>query len=257
MISVIEVYNTVRDLCNKDQKGFVTPKVFNSFAEVAQQSVFNEMFKELSMAKQLRSRGLDPSGADSSYRGIKDDLSNFVTQVLYDEIDTPLLYVTANVFKRPLDLYKIISLRYDLDGGESTATWADVELVYNTERIPQILNSNLSAPTASFPVALISREIEVFPSDEAYGGSLVINYYRNPASLTLSGVLDTSQGPKIMTSGEVNSDGFFVLNPSSSRHFELPERFKSEVISEIAKMIGVRLRDAELSAYGNQETTAN
>ena len=232
MISVIEVYNTVRDLCNKDQKGFVTPKVFNSFAEVAQQSVFNEMFKELSMAKQLRSRGLDPSGADSSYRGVKDDLSNFTEQVLYDQNDSPLLYVSANVFKRPLDLY-------------------------NTEKIPQILNSNLSAPTAAFPVALISRDIEVFPSDEAFDGSLVITYYRNPASLTLSGVLDTSQGPKIITSGNPDSDGFFVLNPSSSRHFELPERFKAEVISEIAKMIGVRLRDAELSAYGNQETTAN
>tara|TARA_R110000796_G_scaffold12963_3_gene42350 strand:- start:8908 stop:9681 length:774 start_codon:yes stop_codon:yes gene_type:complete len=257
MISVIEVYNTVRDLCNKDQKGFVTPKVFNSFAEVAQQSVFNEMFKELSMAKQLRSRGLDPSGADSSYRGVKDDLSNFTEQVLYDETDSPLLYISANVFKRPLDLYKIISLRYDVDGTEGTASWADVELVYNTEKIPQILNSNLSAPTAAFPVALISRDIEVFPSDEAFDGSLVITYYRNPASLTLSGVLDTSQGPKIITSGNPDSDGFFVLNPSSSRHFELPERFKAEVISEIAKMIGVRLRDAELSAYGNQETTAN
>jgi len=58
MISVIEVYNTIRDLCNKDQKGFVSPRIFNEFAEVAQQNVFNEMFKELSGAKQLRARGL-------------------------------------------------------------------------------------------------------------------------------------------------------------------------------------------------------
>ena len=59
MISVIEVYNTVRDLCNKDQKGFVTPSVFNTFAEIAQQNVFSEMFRELSGAKQLRARNLD------------------------------------------------------------------------------------------------------------------------------------------------------------------------------------------------------
>ena len=39
MISVIEVFNAVRDLANKDQKGFVAPSVFNSFAEVAQQNV--------------------------------------------------------------------------------------------------------------------------------------------------------------------------------------------------------------------------
>ena len=40
MISVIEVYNAVRDLANKDQKGFVSPKVFNSFASIAQENVY-------------------------------------------------------------------------------------------------------------------------------------------------------------------------------------------------------------------------
>ena len=78
MISVIEVYNTVRDLCNKDQKGFVTPRVFNTFAEIAQQNVFNEMFKELSVTKQLRKSNFDAAGKDSMHRGVKEDISLFV-----------------------------------------------------------------------------------------------------------------------------------------------------------------------------------
>ena len=232
---------------------------------MAQQTVFNEMFKELSGAKQLRARGIDPSGANSVYTGVQDDISNFVEQVTYDQTDNESLYISANVFKRPRDLFKIISLRYDVDGAEDTASWADVELVYNTEKIPQILNSNLSAPTAAFPVALISRDIEVFPSDETFDGSLVITYYRNPASKYATSVgafgygdVDTSQGPKLNTSSAgISVDGFFVADPYNSRHFELPEKYKSEVISEIAKMIGIRLRDAELSAYGTNETIAN
>ena len=50
MISVIEIYNAVRDLANKDQKGFVTPRVFNAFASVAQMSVYNSLFAALAPA---------------------------------------------------------------------------------------------------------------------------------------------------------------------------------------------------------------
>jgi len=259
MISVIEVYNTIRDLCNKDQKGFVSPRIFNEFAEVAQQNVFNEMFKELSGAKQLRARGLDPSGSDSVYRSVKDDLSNFVTQVQVASESSPL-YISSNTFNRPNDMHKLISLRYDVEGGDEVASWAEVELVYDSEKIPHILNSNLSAPTAAYPVALISNVIQVFPSDETYTGALVITYYRNPASKYAQGVyiggIDVTSGPRFVTSG-VESDGFFGTEISQCRNFELPEQYKSEVISEIAKMIGIRLRDAVLSGYGNNETAAN
>jgi len=260
MISVIEVYNTVRDLCNKDQKGFVTPKVFNTFAEIAQQNVFSEMFKELSGAKQLRARNLDPSGGDSVYRSVKDDLSNFVTQIQVTGDDSPL-YVNSNTFKRPNDTYKIISLRYDVDGNEEAASWAEVELVYDTEKIPHILNSNLSAPTAAYPVALISNVIQVFPNDETYTGALVITYYRQPASKYPSNVgnysygdVDVTLGPALAVETALD-DGFIIPNIPNCRHFELPEHYKGEVISEIAKMIGIRLRDDMIIAYGTAETT--
>ena len=264
MISVIEVYNTIRDLCNKDQKGFVSPRVFNEFAEVAQQNVFNEMFKELAGAKQLRARGLDPSGGDSVYRSAKDDLSNFVTQAQVTSDSSPL-FISANMFNRPNDMHKLISLRYDVNGDDNVASWAEVELVYDSEKIPHILNSNLSAPTAAYPVALISNVIEVFPSDETYTGALVITYYRNPASKYITNVgaqtagsVDTSSGPRFFTTAAgTDADGFFAADANGSRNFELPEQYKSEVISEIAKMIGIRLRDAVLSGYGNNETVAN
>ena len=160
-------------------------------------------------------------------------------------------------------MHKLISLRYDVDGEENAASWAEVELVYDSEKIPHILNSNLSAPTAAYPVALISNVIQVFPNDETYTGALVITYYRNPASKLAApvggqtaGGIDVTSGPRFATSG-VEADGFFVTEISQCRNFELPEQYKSEVISEIAKMIGIRLRDTVLSGYGNNETAAN
>ena len=263
MISVLEVYTTIRDLCNKDQKGFVSPRIFNEFAGIAQQIVFNEMFKELSGAKQLRARALDPSGSDSVFRSVKDNLSNFITQVQVESSASPL-YINANSFKRPLNSHKLISLRYDTNSEDEIAAWSEVELVYDTEKIPSILNSNLSAPTAAYPVALISNVIELFPSDEDYLASLVITYYRNPASKYAAGStavnfgdVDINSGPRFSTQGGEDDDGFFVFNPLASRNFELPEQYKHEVTAEIAKMIGIRLRDPVISGYGNNETAAN
>ena len=159
MISVIEVYNTVRDLCNKDQKGFVTPNVFNSFAEVAQQNIFSEMFKELVAAKQLRRSNFDSEGKDSIYRGVQDDLSNFVEQDVVNSTSLGQTFADSKVFKRPDNTARIISIVVN----DSDRT--PVELIFDTDKITHILNSKLSAPTASYPVALVSRLIEIFPTD--------------------------------------------------------------------------------------------
>jgi len=47
MASVREVYQSLRDIANKDQRGFITPVEFNSLAAVAQATVFNNMFKDI------------------------------------------------------------------------------------------------------------------------------------------------------------------------------------------------------------------
>ncbi len=44
MASVERVYKAVRDIANKDQRGFVTPAIFNEFAGMAQMNVFNSLF---------------------------------------------------------------------------------------------------------------------------------------------------------------------------------------------------------------------
>jgi len=44
MASVNRVYTALKDLVNKDQKGFVSPAVFNSFAGLAQMNIFNRLF---------------------------------------------------------------------------------------------------------------------------------------------------------------------------------------------------------------------
>ena len=54
MISVIKVFNTLRDLCNEDQRGFITPEVFNSFAQLVQENVYEKMKSDLLNTVRLR-----------------------------------------------------------------------------------------------------------------------------------------------------------------------------------------------------------
>ena len=277
MIDVARVYNIVRDLCNKDQKGFVSPEVFNTFASAAQQNVFNEMFTELKMATRLRASNADSGRDKSVYKQVEEDLSYYIVEALLP--DTDFVAETtegaddavnpdeAYIARKPLNLARIISMTV-------ANTNTSVELVYDAEQGARILNSNLSAPTEDFPVALImSNTIQVFP-DTLAGDGVNIKYYRSPRSAYPIDILETVEGqdpivvfqagdfdlqsqPRYSTVNLDPESGLVVQNLVDSRNFDLPSHYLTEVVAEICKMIGVRLRDKDLFAFANQETQAN
>ena len=59
MASVQRVYNALKDLVNKDQRGFITPSIFNRFASVAQMNVFNGLFDQQRTAVRMRRQQVD------------------------------------------------------------------------------------------------------------------------------------------------------------------------------------------------------
>ena len=256
MLKVGAVYSIVRDLCNKDQKGFVTPAVFNTLAEAAQMNVYNEMFNELKLATRLRRSGSDAGRDKSAYKMVEEDLSYFIeTRVLEvsgeepevqdtdengnplfeDDNVTPIMVAVEEVASaaKPADLSRIISMNV-------FETNTSVEIIYDAEKAKRVLNSNLSAPTEEFPVALIEgSRIEIFP--QTISSDINIKYYRKPEKPAYS-VLEIS-------------DGFAIQNLNTSKDFDLPDHYLTEVVGEIARMIGVRLRDDVLTQYGVAETT--
>ena len=222
MVKVGVVYSIVRDLCNKDQKGFVTPAVFNTLAEAAQINVYNEMFNELKLATRLRRSGSDAGRDKSAYKMVEEDLSHFISTRVLDVADENLddAEEVARVSKPP-NLSRIISMHL-------FETNTSLEILYDAEKAKRVLNSNLSTPTEGFPVALISGyNIDIFP--QTISEDVVINYYRVPT-------------PPFYAVTEI-SDGFVIEDITNSRDFELPDHYLTELVGEIARMIGVRLRD--------------
>ncbi|MBT7928750.1 hypothetical protein HN682_02365 [Candidatus Peregrinibacteria bacterium] len=249
MVSVQLVYDTLKDLANKDQKGFITPAVFNNFAAIAQINIYNELFQELVKAKQIQRQNFDPGRDKSVRKQATEDLAPFIISDL--EITSGS---KDNIFFKPANLSKIISMsfarkgRKDMEYDSSTQRHSrkEIELVYDVEKVDRILTSNLSTPTKDFPIALISDEIEVFPDSIS---EIRITYYRRPGSINWEGdSIDANP-----TYQEILGVSFNSFDPIASSNFMLPPHYDTELVMEIAKLIGVRLRDPNVAGFASQE----
>lgn len=229
MVSIFQVYTTLKNLANKEQKGFITPDVFNSFATVAQNNIINDMFRELEGAKRKTTGGADLPRRTSTYQTAKEDLGRYVSiRNLYAQ---PInSYVQdSGVFFIPKDCRKIINIK--------TQSKAVVDLVYDVETMDHIVSSTLSAPTATFPAALVTDVIELSPASV---NNVTITYYKHPAV-----------EPQIIFDGNGDSPVNYNIK---SIDFDLPEDYFSDVVAEIAKLLGVRLRDQNIKVFGDQES---
>jgi hypothetical protein len=232
MISVIEIFNVVRDIANKEQRGFVTPEVFNTFADVAQKNIFNEMFQELLIAQQVRSKVIDPGRYKSIKKNVIEDLSRYIQE---DNLGI------GAALAKPQFLARVISA--------TTQSGIPVEVMYDTEKVSRMLNSRLSSPTADFPVCAIQDDINVYP---VLAEGLVLKYYRQPTSMN-NGVVDNTSLPTYSVTVSNANPGTYIVNPLDIRDFDLPNHYKNEITTEILKLMGVRLRDADLFSYAKAE----
>jgi len=258
MVSVIQVYNALRDLMNKEQKGFISPAVFNSLASIAQMNIYNEIFSELVNSKRLSRQNFDPGGDVSQRKQKREDLSYFMRRSVVTDATTQfdensILSNSAlepDTFDKPADLSKIISISAVTSVAEVGLT--DVhpcEIVYRPSDLDRLLLSNISAPTDMFPVAYVSdTTIEVFPEDAT--GQLEITYYAKPGSYFLSGERSDAQpfyDVRYVQEFDINVTG------DGCRNFMLPPHYVSEVVMEMAKMLGVRLRDPSVVQFASKE----
>lgn len=248
MASTIAVYNALKDLVNKEQKGFINAAVFNSLADIAQRTIFNEMMTELVEGKKLARNSVDV-GNRLSYRERKiEDLSPFIV------LDYEVQGGSNNTYPKPSNLFKIISIR----NGAATLSNEDpnpndvigeYELLYDVAILDSIRNSKLSGPTRNFPVALIADKIYVYPTDT---DQILISYYRQPGSYYYQG--GVFNGAPIYANNLFN--GIELPDLLNTRDFMLPDHYIPEIVSVMAEMVGVHLRDGDVLQYSQAKAAA-
>jgi hypothetical protein len=240
MASVNRVYSALRDLVNKDQRGFVTPAVFNNFAQVAQMNIYNDLFGNLDRSKIVRLRNADPKSDKSTTKRIEEDLSVFIKRSTIAQAD--------GVFEKPTDLARIISATSFGSILMNTSTKLSIPIVYDPIKLDYILRSELSIPTETAPVAAIFDDIEVYPTTIK---KIILTYYKQPQGLNPVTGAKTTTMPRF---GYTVVAGKEIYSAANSVDFELPEHYFADLVVEIAKLIGVNLRDTDVYAYANQET---
>ena len=237
-VSVNSVYSTVKNLANKDQQGFITPSEFNSFAEVAQMTIYNRLFNDLKNARRVIRAGFNPARDKSIMKRLEEDLSTFArSATLSKNSDGVFLKSDMDHLNRIISMTTFGGIMLD----QSTRT--PIEMCYDEDKIDRILISDLSKPTESYPVALVSENIEAFPTTIQ---RIKVRYYKLPTSINQDGTVSDAQ-PRY---AENLVNQVYVFDSTTSRDFDLPDHYHDILVAEIAQMAGVNMRDQLVQGYG-------
>ena len=243
MASVSRVYSALKDLANKDQRGFITPAVFNNFAQVAQMNIFNKLFFDFEMGKVARIKNIDPSADKSKIKRVEEDLAYFSK--------TSVISQTNSVFAKPSDLARIISATTSGSILLNQSTRINIPFVYDQSKIDYIMLSELSKPTELSPIAIVNEDIEVYPTTIK---KIRLVYYKQPQGRNTTTGARTASQPRF---GYTVVAGKEVYSVANSVDFELPEHYFADLIIEMAKLVGVNLRDQDVYAYASSEEKSN
>lgn len=245
MASVQRVYNALKDLVNKDQRGFITPSIFNRFAGVAQMNVFNGLFDQQRTAVRMRRQQVDSPRDQNKFVQVLEDLSMLTKK--------ETLTLASGVVDKPSDLGRVISMFTVGNLILGVSNKAQVQIVYNSDDIDLVNLSDISKPTDQNPVALVANQIEVFPNVNTSISSVILRYYKLPQGLVPNTQARSVSQPTFGYSTAVT--GVEIYDPALSIDFELPEILFPDLVMEIGSLAGVNLRDSQVVQYSESQIT--
>jgi len=205
-MTIDELYRFVQFIANKDQRGFIKPSEFNLAATRAQLDIIEEKFKEKNSQKNL------------------DDLAPVV-----EKATITYSAGTNGAFTYPADFLHFVSMNFD---GES------VEIVGH-EKLKNLLDSQILAPSASYPVAvMIDEGFEIYNStSEATSGTCILTYIKEPSA------------PK-WTYTTVNGVSVYNASAGDAQGLTLPVSTHKDIVHKILEYVGVSLREGDLVEFG-------
>lgn len=232
--SINSIYEAVKRIANKDNRGFIRPTDFNIYARQAQLEVFHEILSEYKLAQVSRKRFLSyRDGNYNSIENIKDDLSTLVV------FEKQLPYnVIKETFSLPDDYAYYIAMEYE---------GAPVEIVA-PEDVKTYVGSFDGAPTEDMPIATMTREgVKLYPDTIDY--NVKLTFYKIPQGSDSNGNASTQMPTWAYQT--VSSQPLY--NPSASINFELPKQLEGRLIGRILSYVGIELREPELYQYAENE----
>jgi hypothetical protein len=223
-----QVYTTVLAIINKDNRGYISPIEFNLYAEMAQLSIFEDLFHKYS-------RGIVKQNA-RMYHSEFSDIPKHIREVL-DIFTDECNLVASSSFWIPSasDFYRLIKLDYNQK---------ELEEISKLD-INRVLNNNLVAPTNEYPAYInLGGKYKLYPSASIVGNQVLATYIRKPRQ------------PK-WTYTTISGNPLFNPSALDYQDFELPYSLFTDIVIKVLGYAGVEIREADIIQLAQAVETSN
>lgn len=212
------VRNTVLSIISKDNRGYITPEEFNLFAKQAQMEIFEGYMYDYNNAISKQNARMINDG----YANVLNKLEEAID--IFRPVPSTLTYNALSLnYALPDDIFLINSVIYN--------NTTEVEKApYN---ILNLLSSNMTAPTATYPVYTQgANKIKVYPTSIIT--NIKLDYIRIPAD------------PKWTWSVLSGGEPLFNQGAADYKDFELPPVDEPRLVVKILQYAGISIREAEV-----------
>lgn len=219
-----DVRNTVLSIISKENRGYITPLEFNLFAKQAQLEIFGQYMFNYSNAINKQNARMHGEGYTDIPKNMAEVIDSFST------FNSLTYNVVTNKFNLPTDYFFLDKVVYNNS--------KEVEKVSH-RKILNLVNSNLTAPTAAYPVYTIDEN-----------GILVY-----PTSITTNITSQYLRYPKDPQWTYTSPSGDPLFDPSSSTYqdFELPLDDFANLVIKILEYAGISIREADVVSAAKAE----
>lgn len=220
-----DVRNTVLSIISKDNRGFITPLEFNQFAKQAQLEIFGQYVYNYSNAINKQNARMHGEGYTDIPKNMAEVIDSF-------SAFTALNYnVSTNKFDLPVDYYFLEKVIYNNN--------KEVEKVSH-RKILNLVNSNLTAPTAAYPVYTMDQNgILVYPT--SISTNITTQYLRYP------------KDPVWTYTTTLAGDPLFYPGAAEYQDFELPLDDFANLVIKILEYAGISIREQDVVAAAKSE----
>ena len=220
-----DVRNTVLSIISKDNRGFITPLEFNQFAKQAQLEIFGQYIFNYSNAINKQNARMHGEGYTDIPKNMAEVIDSF-------SVFNSLNYnVVTNKFNLPTDYFFLDKVIYN----NST----EVEKVSH-RKILNLVNSNLTAPTAAYPVYTMDQNgILVYPT--SITTNITSQYLRYP------------KDPVWTYTTTLAGDPLFYPGAAEYQDFELPLDDFANLVIKILEYSGISIGAQEVVSAAKAE----
>ncbi len=221
-VPIDNVYRTVLNILNKEQRGFVTENDFNTLAKQAQTEIFEKYFYDLNRVE-LTGR-MSANDYANLMDNIEEKIGFFNTSAQINKFSTD----PSGFFRYPMDFYRLNVVSVD-------GNFADQ---VSHEKILYIEKAPLTRSTAKSPKYTRDRTsgegIQMYPTDTTF---IDMVYVRQPNVPNWVGGVSAGQIVAATTN-------------AAYQNFELHSSEEPELVAKILAYSGVLVRDPEAAGAG-------